>query len=304
MVVRTALTIFFSLCLVTPGILAQPLKETSQSSPSPQEADSTKSQQPGKSLSLSPEELKAQKELKALKSRPKEYRVLVLGVQIFLGRFGYGIGPYTGVVDENMKKALRTYQQYVGLPETGEIDFLTLKHLTEDNQTLDQPLPFLPKVAFHFEQWDKAIQVQGTWTRDSGLTDDAIQTSRISCFKEEKNCIESTAVLLNGNVPVLEVLTHVYTIKEWDEEQARQYPIRWRTLYDQHSTNESEATDHHAIRGLSAEVRGNVCESENRRCSIPSRQRASSLSPPQTTKGRRHQTHFAGFRVKEIIDAY
>ena len=130
-----------------------------------------------------------------------------------------GIGPYTGIVDENMKTALRTYQQYVGLPETGEIDFLTLKHLTEDNKTLDQPLPFLPKVAFHFEQWDKAIQVQGTWTRDTGLTDDAIQTSRISCFKEEKNCIESTAVLLNGNVPVLEVLTHVYTIKEWNEEQ-------------------------------------------------------------------------------------
>ena len=219
MVVRTATTIFFSLCLVTSGILAQPQKATSQSAPVPEEADSTKSQQPGKSLSLSPEELKAQKELKALKSRPKEYRVLVLGVQIFLGRFGYGMGPYTGVVDEHMKKALRTYQQYVGLPETGEIDFLTLKHLTEDNKTLDQPLPFLPKATFHFEQWDKAIQVQGTWTRDSGLTDDAIQTSRISCFKEEKNCIESTAVLLNGNVPVLEVLTHVYTIKEWDEEQ-------------------------------------------------------------------------------------
>ena len=219
MVVRTATTIFFSLCLVTSGILAQPPKARSQSDPISKEADSTKSQQAGKSLSLSPEELKAQKELKALKSRPKEYRVLVLGVQIFLGRFGYGIGPYTGVVDENMKKALRTYQQYVGLPETGEIDFLTLKHLTEDNKTLDQPLPFLPKVAFHFEQWDKAIQVQGTWTRDSGLTDDAIQTSRISCFKEEKNCIESTAVLLNGSVPVLEVLTHVYTIKEWDEDQ-------------------------------------------------------------------------------------
>ena len=219
MVVRTATTIFFSLCLVTSGILAQPQKETSQSAPNPKETDSTKSQQLGMSLSLSPEELKAQKELIALKSRPKEYRVLVLGVQIFLGRFGYGIGPYTGVVDEQMKNALRTYQQYVGLPETGEIDFLTLKHLTEDNKTLDQPLPFLPKATFHFEQWDKAIQVQGTWTRDSGLTDDAIQTSRISCFKEEKNCIESTAVLLNGTVPVLEVLTHVYTIKEWDEEQ-------------------------------------------------------------------------------------
>ena len=282
------------------GILAQPLKETAPSSPGPQKAEGTKSPQPEKSLSLSPEELKAQKELKALKTRPKEYRVLVLGVQIFLGRFGYGIGPYTGVVDEKMKTALRTYQQYVGLPETGEIDFLTLKHLTEDNQTLDQPLPFLPKIAFHFENWDKAIQVQGTWTRDSGLTDDAIQTSRISCFKEQKNCIESTAVMLNSNVPVLEVLTHVYTIKEWDENQPRQCPIRRRTLYDQYSTNESEATVHHPIRGLSTE-RGDVREGEIRRCSIPSRQRASSLSPPQTKKGRRHQTHFAGEGVKKRI---
>jgi len=210
---------FLSLCLVTPGAFAQSQQE-SQPATGSQETDTTQNGQPEKSSpTLSPEELKGQKELEALKSRPENYRVLLLGVQIFLGRFGYGTGPYTGELDEKTQAALRAYQQYVGLPETGQVDFRTLKYLTADNQILDQPLPFLPKATFHLVQWDKAIQVQGTWMGEGGLTLDAVQTSRITCFREEKQCIESTAVLTGINVPILEVLTHVYTIKEWDEEE-------------------------------------------------------------------------------------
>ena len=211
--------IFLCLYVLTSVALAQHQQEEPQPVSSPQKTDPTEGRESAKRSSLSPSERKAQKDLEALRSRPKEFRVLVLGVQIFLGRFGYGTGPYNGQLDEKTRAALGAYQQYVGLPKTGDIDFRTLQQLTQDNQILDQPLPFLPQTTLHFEQWDKVLQVQGTWARQTGLTDDAVQTSRISCFREQKNCIESTAVLLGGTAPVLKVLTHVYTIKKWDEEQ-------------------------------------------------------------------------------------
>ena len=217
---------FLSLCLITSGAFAQQ-QHKSQHSAGSEETDSiSEKESPKKSTpSLSPEELKAQKELEALQSRPEDYRVLVMGVQIFLGRFGYGTGPYNGKLDEKTQAALRAYQQYVGLSETGQIDYRTLEHLTHDNQLLDEPLPFLPPATFHLDQWDKAIQVQGTWAAEGGLTKDAVQTSRISCFREEKECIESTAVLITGTVPLLEVLTSVYTITEWDEEELVSAPF-------------------------------------------------------------------------------
>ena len=216
---RFTVATLLSFCLATSGAYAQPPQESQQPT-GEEKTDTAPSGQPPTSFpNLSPEEIKAQKELEALKSRPEEYRVLLLGVQIFLGRFGYGTGPYNGELDEKTQAALKAYQQYVGLPETGEVDFRTLKSLTADNQILDQPLPFLPKATFHLDQWDKALQVQGTWASESGLTMDAVQTSKITCFREEKQCIESTAVLTGINVPILEVLTHVYSIKEWDEEK-------------------------------------------------------------------------------------
>ena len=216
---RLFVVTFLSLCLVTSGAFAQAQQQSSGAKGGQERGPAKSEQSPKATQPLTPEEIQAQAELEALKSRPEEYRVLLLGVQIFLGRFGYGTGPYNGVLDEKTQAALRTYQQYVGLPETGQVDFRTLKSLTSDNQVLDQPLPFLPKSTFHLEQWDKAIHVQGTWAGEGGPTLDAVQTSKITCFREEKQCIESTAVLTGINVPILEVLTHVYSIKEWDEEK-------------------------------------------------------------------------------------
>ena len=216
---KFTLALIISLSLVTSGTFAQS-PQGSQQAKGSKKTESAQSEQAQESSSaLSPEEQKAQKELEALQSRPEEYRVLLLGVQIFLGRFGYGTGPYTGELDEKTQAGLRAYQKYVGLPETGEVDFRTLKSLTADNQILDQPLPFLPKATYHLDQWEKAIQVQGTWAGEGSLTLDAVQTSKITCFREEKQCIESTAVLTGINVPILEVLTHVYAITEWDDEK-------------------------------------------------------------------------------------
>ena len=50
-----------------------------------------------------------------------------------------------------------------------------------------------------------------------GNTDDVLQTSRITCMREFQRCIDSTASLVNTTVPQIQVHTHVYDIKQWEE---------------------------------------------------------------------------------------
>jgi len=224
-------TVFLSFTLITPTLADQGQHEhadsmENQNAIQAESSDSTpkpaaKSEQSQNSPSPMPSRKaqRGQHELDLIKGKPKEFKVLIMGVQIFLGRFGYGTGPYTGTFDEQTKAALKRYQTQTGLPVTGDLDFQTLTHLTDDNKVLDRPLPYLPKYAFHGDQWDKAIEVEGTWASEAGPTSDAVQTSKLYCFREQKQCIESTAVLLVEHSPMLEVATHVYAIKEWDDEQ-------------------------------------------------------------------------------------
>ena len=214
MVCTRVMTIIFSIFLFINCLAGQARSEKSDS-PEKSQAQTKVPSTPTSSLI----ERKGQQDLEALKNRPKDYRVLILGVQIFLGRFGYGTGPYTGELDDRTKAALKKYQGNIGLPQTGDVDYRTLTRLTEDNQTLDQPIPYLPPSSFHADQWDKALHVQGTWAKEGEPSFDAIQTSKIVCFREQKQCIESTALLLNAKAPFLDVQTHIYAIKEWDDEK-------------------------------------------------------------------------------------
>lgn len=188
-------------------------EETSSSS-SVSAPSSGSSQPSSERLSL---DEKGQQELEALREKPEEFRTLITGVQIFLGRFGYGVGPYSGVLDQSTKKALKAYQEKTGLPQTGDIDFPTLKHLTEDDRLMNRVVPYLPPQTFHEQEWEKWIEVQGSWMLKEGNTDDVLQTSRITCMREFQRCIESTASLVNASVPRLKVHTLVYDIKEWND---------------------------------------------------------------------------------------
>jgi hypothetical protein len=177
------------------------------------------SQKGSSQTSGSQEAHKGQKELQELRQKPEEFEVLVLGVQIFLGRFGYGVGPYNGTLNQQTQAALRAYQEYVGLPITGDIDFLTLKHLTDDNKKLDQALPFLPQFRFDEGNWEQSVQVQGTWTLNQTPTRDALQTSKISCYRNLNRCLESNAKLSSGRRTTLNTETRIFEIKTWDESE-------------------------------------------------------------------------------------
>lgn len=165
----------------------------------------------GSTPSLTPDQ-----ELELLKQKPEEYRTLVLGTQIFLGRFGYGVGPFTGEADQTTKRALREYQRDAGLPETGELDYRTLKRLTDDNKTLDQAIPFLPQYAFT-NQNDHVVSAQGTWARENLPVHEALQTSDFTCRRQFNVCIDSTAGLSPGHTQSLLVRTQYFEIDSWDE---------------------------------------------------------------------------------------
>ena len=166
----------------------------------------------------------ADQELADLRKNPEKFRTLITGVQIFLGRFGYGVGPFSGKLDEGTKQALTDYQKKIGLTVTGDINFETLQQLTEDDQVLNRIVPSLPPLQSRNEDWDKWIDVKGSWMLKEGNTDDVLNTSRITCMQEFQRCIDSTASLVNGSTPQLLVHTHVYDVKEWDEHKIVSHP--------------------------------------------------------------------------------
>jgi len=173
-----------------------------------------------------PKNLSADQEIRELKKiRPEEYRVLVLGVQIFLGRFGYGVGPYTGEFDDLTQKALRHYQQDVKLPETGEMDYNTIKHLTDDNKVLDRFLPFLPKFLLQDKEWDQEVLAQGTWAMEKFTADEALQTTTVKCHHTQNRCIETTARLTATHTPYLISEANEYQVATWGETEIITKPM-------------------------------------------------------------------------------
>lgn len=179
---------------------------------------------PSAPMSASAMKQQAEKELAALRKNAEEFRTLITGVQIFLGRFGYGVGPFTGKLDEGTKQALTAYQKKTGLSVTGDVNFETLQRLTEDDQVLNRIVPYLPPLQSRNEEWEKWIDVQGSWMLKEGNTDDVLHTSRITCMQEFQRCIDSTASLVNGISPQLRVHTHVYDVKEWDDDKIVSQP--------------------------------------------------------------------------------
>ncbi len=209
--VMITIVMLFTLCQLTCGIEGRSAWAADASQHSPKESPSDLARQ-------------ANEELATLRKKPEEFRTLVTGIQIFLGRFGYGVGPFTGELDEQTKEALTAYQKKTGLTVTGDINFETLQRLTEDDQVLNRIVPYLPPIQARNEEWNKWIDVKGTWMLKEGNTDDVLHTSRITCMQEFQRCIESTASLVNGPSPKLMVHTHVYDVKEWDEHKVVSHP--------------------------------------------------------------------------------
>src|SRR5690242_2349869 len=77
------------------------------------------------------------KNLDKINATPQERRRLIVVVQMLLGRFGYGTGPFDGRFDDKTRRAVKYYQETNKLPATGELDYQTLKRLTDDSSAVE-----------------------------------------------------------------------------------------------------------------------------------------------------------------------
>ncbi len=163
------------------------------------------------------EERIVSQQLDALRADPRERRRLIMVAQMLLGQFGYGVGPFDGRYDDKTRRAVKYYQDSNRLPGTGDLDYRTLKQLTDDADWLDQFPLQLPPFVFHDETWDATVSVGGTWILVNGQQSLPLQTTHLECNRKWQYCAESTAVAGEDNRLVLNV-DH-YEIERWDDQE-------------------------------------------------------------------------------------
>src|SRR4030095_16836004 len=140
--------------------------------------------------------LEYEAELQRLKrDKPKEYeetsQLATLGTQLLLGRLGYGIGPYSGVLDEKTKNGLREYQKQRNLPITGDpLSFETFEQVNKDTNLLDyQPASF-PGLFVFLDFWQSGyVSGKGTWVLTNEKMGLPEQTTHIQCLRDKRICI-------------------------------------------------------------------------------------------------------------------
>jgi len=164
-------------------------------------------------------------ELKKLKrDDPKGYentrRMTILGAQLLLGRLGYGVGPYNGVLDEKTQTALREYQMQRNLPVTGDpLSFETLEQINEDMDLLDYGPVNLPRLFVFLDLWQSGyVSAKGTWILTGEKMGLPEQTTHIQCFRDRRVCIEATALIEgSGKNRLLTLDSDEYEIERWDD---------------------------------------------------------------------------------------
>jgi hypothetical protein len=153
-------------------------------------------------------------------------RAKTLEAQTVLGRYGYGVGPYSGMLDEKTQQALKLYQKNNNLPINGDpLDFLTSKKIEEDNSLKGVHDVILGQKAINFESWDLGyVMAEGTWTIINAEAGIPLQTSRIFCNQRNATCIEASASL--GADMVLAADLDIYEIERWDKNEILTKPLQ------------------------------------------------------------------------------
>lgn len=170
----------------------------------------------GASSIESEEEREIKKNLDKVNASPQERRRLIVVVQMLLGRFGYGIGPFDGRFDDKTRRAVKYYQETNKLPATGELDYQTLKRLTDDSSAIEARPVLLPSYTFIVEKWDEQVLAGGTWVSQKEHQEAALETTTIRCHRKGKRCTESTAVVDENNHLRLSVEEH--EVERWDDQ--------------------------------------------------------------------------------------
>ena len=133
------------------------------------------------------------------RDQPQQYKEVrdgfTLLTEMLLGRLGYDVGPFDGVLDNRTRAGVRRYQKDRNLPETGDpFTFDTVQAVRLDDQLLNSsPISLQPKRVF-VDQWTRGfVSADGTWTVTGEDMTSPEQTSNITCDRAQAVCREATA---------------------------------------------------------------------------------------------------------------
>jgi len=180
------------------------------------------------------ERTKYQNELEKLKKEnPKEYEKIkkgyVIAAELVLAALGYGIGPFSGTLDEKIRSALRTYEKKRNIPVTGDpLSFDTMQQLESDMKTIEYHPISLPFLHVSTDLWeDGYVSASGTWVLSNEKMGEPEQTSKINCYRSMNRCIEAVAVIGGeGSERRLFVDIEIYEIERWDAHEIVTKPLQ------------------------------------------------------------------------------
>lgn len=151
---------------------------------------------------------------KMRKKGGKDFEPFIRSDQESLGRFGYAVGPFTGILNEQTRRAIREYQRYNHLPETGDLDWDTDNKINSDRAILDNEPCLLPSSFFYADQWNQYVYASGTWV----MTNDTIawpqNRAEVECRRQDGLCIVGTAYIAT---PMLWHLLNTFEVDHWDD---------------------------------------------------------------------------------------
>ncbi len=149
-------------------------------------------------------------------------RIATFMTQVLLGRLGYGVGPFDGVLNETTKKALLEYQKRRKLPVTGDpISFETFQQVEKDMKSLDYDPVGLPRLFIYVDSWKSGyVSGEGTWIMANEKMGWPEQATHLECQRDQRICTEATAILSRTfGSNSLTVHTSVYEIERWDDHE-------------------------------------------------------------------------------------
>jgi putative peptidoglycan binding protein len=152
------------------------------------------------------------------KAFEKQKDQFTLMAQMDLAEMGYGTS-FTANLDEGTKEALRAYQALRGLPETADVDPLTIDQLRADEGLLHREELFLSPFQFIAAGWDQGgFTSIGSWLED-GAAEPEVEESQLECDRDWKLCIDGQARLLKGFGGGINLVGkfEAYQIKQWDK---------------------------------------------------------------------------------------
>src|SRR5215510_13386291 len=163
-----------------------------------------------------------ERELNRLKQdNPKEYenskRTATLLAQILLGQLGYGVGPYSAVLDKKTEQALRDYQKNRNLTPTGDpLTFETFNQMGKDMELINYNPVSLPTLHVYTEFWESGnVWARGTWVLGGEKMSLPEQTTLLECYRDRGVCTEATAIVSKRRSLTVDI--DEYKIERWDD---------------------------------------------------------------------------------------